>query len=163
MELVDRELNALKEVIKQKNHDYTGGDDNPFANFEDTGGLASPLAGVLLRMGDKMQRLRAFAKKGKLEVVGEGAKDAALDMIGYSLIVIGLLEKETTKPQSNKRELTLEVGKRYLRRDGHVVTIVEKTIGDDEMPFNSSAGYWYNRQGIAPGAGTAMDLIKEVD
>ena len=91
--LVDRELDNMKDLIRRKSHDYTG-DGGPFANFEDTGGLCDPFVGLLLRMGDKMQRLRTFAKKGTLQVKGEGAQDAAKDLIGYALIAIGMLEAQ---------------------------------------------------------------------
>lgn len=94
LKLVERELDAIKDVIQRKNHDYTGGDADPFANFKVTQhlGLSDARTGVLIRMVDKIQRLKTFIAKGELQVKGEGAQDAARDIIGYSLILLGLLE-----------------------------------------------------------------------
>jgi hypothetical protein len=100
--LVAKELETIKGIITAKNNDYTAGSDNAFSNFEDNGGLATPFAGVLLRMGDKMQRLRTFAKSGALQVKGEGAEDAARDMIGYSLILLGMLADMKPSPAKTR-------------------------------------------------------------
>ena len=94
--LVERELEAIKDTIKRKNNDYTGGADDAFANFKVTEnlGLSDARTGVLIRMVDKIQRLKTFIAKGKLQVKGEGAQDAARDIIGYSLILLGMLGDE---------------------------------------------------------------------
>lgn len=95
---IDDTFADMKALIHRKNTDYTGGDvvDDPFANFrqaEDFG--VDPLVGLAVRMGDKVQRIKAFCRTGKLAVENEGAADAFKDMIGYSLIALGMLaEKE---------------------------------------------------------------------
>lgn len=91
MALVERELDRIKSIIAAKNNDYTAASDSAFANFESTPDLASPFSGVLIRMGDKFQRLKTYAAKGRLEVAGEGVEDAARDIIGYALILLGML------------------------------------------------------------------------
>lgn len=89
--LIEAELEKIKTIIKAKNNDYTAGSGSAFANFESTPALCSPFSGVLIRMGDKFKRLETYASKGKLEVANEGADDAARDIIGYALILLGML------------------------------------------------------------------------
>ena len=175
--LVDKELDSIKDIIRRKNADYTG-DGGPFANFEDTGGMCSPLVGLLLRMGDKMQRLRTYAKKGELKVVGEGAEDAARDMIGYSLILLGMLEEAKPKiPEKRpdalteelaeraavKTPLRLEVGKHYRRRDGKVVKIVRERDSDAAYKYADDLGRAYTETGQwITATFSPLDLIEEV-
>jgi len=47
-------------------------------------------------MQDKFQRAKAFCSDGSLSVTGKGdqAKDIFRDLIGYSLIAIGMLERK---------------------------------------------------------------------
>lgn len=100
LDLVNREVENIKTVIAAKNADYTGGDDDAFSNFRlcEKIGLGNAETGVLIRMMDKIQRLRSFIAKGELKVKGESAQDAARDIIGYSLIMLGMLEEEQHKP-----------------------------------------------------------------
>lgn len=93
--LVDKELAAIRDVIERKNNDYTGASEDPFANFRVTEalGLSDARTGVLIRMVDKIQRLKTFIAKGELKVTGESAQDAARDIIGYSLVLLGMLEQ----------------------------------------------------------------------
>ena len=82
----------MEELIRQKNSDYSHGDD-PFANFrksEDIG--ITPLAGLVLRIQDKMQRVNAYLlTDGDLQVPNEGVEDAFRDLIGYSCLALGML------------------------------------------------------------------------
>lgn len=100
-ELVDRELENIKEVIRRKGNDYTSGG-HPFDNFNATAvlGLGDRRTGLLIRLVDKIQRLKTFVKKGELQVRGEGAKDAARDCIGYSLLLLGMLEEDEQNAKS---------------------------------------------------------------
>lgn len=102
-EFLEATLNRLKEVMRQKNADYTGGDNSPFANFKVSEhlGLADAKTGLLIRMVDKIQRLKTFIAKGELQVEGEGAEDAALDIVGYGLLLLGMLE-DGKRTNSNK-------------------------------------------------------------
>ena len=92
------EIQGILELTAKKNNDYTGGEtcDNPFANFDaSTEFGVDPLVGVCIRMQDKFQRAKAFCADGKLSVNSDGdkAKDIFRDLIGYSLIAIGMLER----------------------------------------------------------------------
>ena len=91
-------------ITKAKNADYTGGGDtdNPFANFDAASEHGvDPLVGLTLRMGDKIQRLKAFARTGKLQVSssGDSIEDVVLDLIGYSAIAIGMIYRRESQRQ----------------------------------------------------------------
>lgn len=92
------EVQYILELTGRKNSDYTGGDgcDNPFANFDASVEFGvDPLIGICVRMQDKFQRAKAFCSDGSLKVNTEGdqAKDIFRDLIGYSLIALGMLER----------------------------------------------------------------------
>lgn len=81
---------------KKKQADYTGVDDNPFANFSEVQncGGATPEQGFLFRMNDKMRRLDSFVRKGVLEVEGETMEDACLDLAGYASLFAAWVETQ---------------------------------------------------------------------
>ena len=96
------EIDSILEMTANKNTDYTGGKTchNPFANFDaSTEFGVHPLTGICIRMQDKFQRAKAFCSDGSLEVntKGDQSKDIFRDLIGYSLIAIGMLEREEKK------------------------------------------------------------------
>jgi len=155
-----QEINAL---MDQKNSDYTAGG-SVFSNFEATEDIGVPaLNGLIIRMLDKFQRVKSFAKSGALAVEGEGVDDAFKDLIGYCLIALGMRESSSNKvlveygkhtslcpPQLNycgnsdevEDEVTqklgdrpfMEVGGTYKTRDGDTVEIMEVTT-DACYPF----------------------------
>ena len=93
------EAHSILEMTAQKNNDYTGGEtnDNPFANFDASSEFGvHPLTGICVRMQDKFQRAKAFCADGTLSVDtnGDQSKDIFRDLIGYSLIAIGMIERE---------------------------------------------------------------------
>ena len=74
------------------------GCDNPFANFDGSTEFGiDPLLGVAIRMQDKFQRLKAFCKDGELahDAKGDTVRDIYRDLIGYSLISLGILERDS--------------------------------------------------------------------
>jgi len=92
LDLVSSTLQTVQAVVERKNNDYTAGTEDPFNNFR----LAvlegvEPEVGLMIRTQDKMQRLRTYINKGELMVTGEGFEDAIHDVIGYMLILKGLL------------------------------------------------------------------------
>ena len=98
-EFRNAEVQGILNLTAEKNSDYTGGDtcNNPFANFDaSTEFGVEPLTGICIRMQDKFQRAKAFCSDGKLSVNSDGdkAKDIFRDLIGYSLIAIGMLERD---------------------------------------------------------------------
>lgn len=93
------EVEAILDMTANKNNDYTGGKgcDNPFANFDKSVEFGvHPLTGICVRMQDKFQRAKALCSDGSLSVntTGDQSKDIFRDLIGYSLIAIGMLERE---------------------------------------------------------------------
>ena len=98
-EFRETEVAEILALTKEKNSDYTGGKscDNPFANFDGSTEFGiNPIVGVAVRMQDKFQRLKAFCKDGELSVQtkGDSVRDIYRDLIGYSLISLGMMERE---------------------------------------------------------------------
>ena len=98
-EFRNAEVQAILDLTANKNNDYTGGVDcdNPFANFDKSVEFGvHPLTGICVRMQDKFQRARALCADGSLKVntKGDQSQDIFRDLIGYSLIAIGMLERE---------------------------------------------------------------------
>ena len=94
-------LEAVIEAIEihtKKNSDYSGGggpEDDPLANFKGSSELGiDPGLGIILRMQDKFQRIKAFAKTGKLAVVNESVEDAMLDIANYALLYLALRSED---------------------------------------------------------------------
>jgi hypothetical protein len=104
--LTDALLTTVRETLTRKNHDYTAGSGDPFANFR----LAAlenvdPLQGLMIRCQDKFQRLRTFIQTGSLAVHGEGWRDAILDVIGYMTLLNGMMtERERMLAGSNETD-----------------------------------------------------------
>jgi len=107
--------------VQEKNHDYTAGSDDPYANFRlSTLEGVSPEKGLMIRVQDKMQRIRSFIEKIEkgqaleLAVKGETVEDAILDVVGYMPILLGLFrehmettETSTLTTSSNEKEVTI--------------------------------------------------------
>lgn len=86
-------FDSLLALIKRKNADYTAGADDAFANFRRAEPVVPMLEATWVRWGDKIQRVDAYFRNGKLEVANEGLEDALLDVIGYSMIMLGELKE----------------------------------------------------------------------
>jgi hypothetical protein len=84
----------LNEMIDRKNTDYTAGG-SVFSNFELCEEIGiDRLQGLTIRILDKVQRLKSYAKSGKLEVASEGIEDVFKDFIGYSFLALGMLQED---------------------------------------------------------------------
>jgi len=86
------------EIMESKNHDYRGGSDSdPYANFRGSTLLSiHPAIGILLRMQDKMMRVKTYVEKKQLKVQtkGDTLDDAVLDIINYSVLLLGMLTED---------------------------------------------------------------------
>jgi DNA-binding protein YbaB len=71
-----------KELFEQKNRDY--GD--AFANYG--------VVGVLVRMGDKIQRGVSISKKGVSMVDNESLRDTLIDLANYATMAVMLLDEK---------------------------------------------------------------------
>ena len=70
----------------KKNQDYSSSED-PFANFR----LFNEL-GFLVRMSDKLSRLKQYIANNKLSVEDESVVDTLMDLSNYANLLIGFLE-----------------------------------------------------------------------
>jgi hypothetical protein len=85
-------LKEIGDLHDQKQNDY-GTDHDPFANVrasQDFG--VAPWIGALVRLNDKVTRLKHFAAKGSL--ANESAEDSMLDVAVYSLIALVLYREQ---------------------------------------------------------------------
>lgn len=86
----DGMCDRARNTMEAKNADYGDRDSkDAFANFR-----ADGLYGIIVRMSDKVSRLRTFAKGHTLAVKSESAEDCALDLINYAVLFLGYLRNE---------------------------------------------------------------------
>lgn len=92
-----------RDIMCAKNADYSGGSGDPYSNFRiaESFGL-HPVTGILLRVTDKLQRIRAFIANGVLAVDGESVDDACDDIVNYAILMKGLLREEREKAEAAK-------------------------------------------------------------
>jgi hypothetical protein len=80
------------ELFRKKNTDY--GD--AFATYG--------TVGVIVRMGDKIQRLLSISKKGITLVDNESLRDTLIDLHNYAAMGIMLIDEKTTTNEENIAE-----------------------------------------------------------
>lgn len=96
------------EIMKRKNHDYTSGSTDPFANFRMSEMIGiHPVLGILLRVMDKIKRIQTFVDKGKLEVNNESVRDAIEDCINYFILIEGMII-ESVDPENNLKAVVAD-------------------------------------------------------
>lgn len=115
------------ELFTKKNRDY--GDS--FANY-------GPI-GVIVRMGDKINRLTTITNSGITMVETESIRDTLMDLHNYAAMVIMLMDEKSTKPdkeestrQSDKEESTTQPDKEESTTSKTI------TVG---LPKNDSVGH----------------------
>ena len=85
------QLEQLGLLHDKKQQDY-GTDTDPFANVRASEDFGIPAwLGCLIRMNDKVQRLKTYCKKGTLS--NEGVEDSLRDLAVYSLIALCLFQE----------------------------------------------------------------------
>jgi|GEM_PF-1264495 len=109
LELHDETTKKCRHIMEVKNNDYTGGkgSDDPFANFRCSTILdVHPVTGILMRVMDKIQRIKTFTNDGQLSVAGETVDDACEDIINYAILAKAMLrqERETKKEHPPESE-----------------------------------------------------------
>lgn len=84
------------EITKIKNADYTGGSEDPFANFKtvENFGCVSTEQGFFTRMVDKFSRIASFIKLGVLMVKEESVQDSLLDLANYCALFSAYIESQ---------------------------------------------------------------------
>lgn len=70
------------DIIRAKNGDYANNQD-PFANFRMFGEM-----GFLVRMGDKLSRLKQILSSGKTNVSDESVEDTLRDLANYANLLL---------------------------------------------------------------------------
>lgn len=86
-------LDEIGQLHDRKQEDY-GTDHDPFANVRASQEFGvAPWIGALIRLNDKVTRLRQFANRGSL--ANESAEDSMMDIAVYALIALVLYREET--------------------------------------------------------------------
>ena len=88
------------EIMLKKNSDYTGGEksEDIFANFRTSETLGvNPVIGIMLRVMDKIQRIRSFTEDGQLKVQEESVDDACEDVVNYMILAKAMLKEQRQK------------------------------------------------------------------
>jgi len=95
----------MTDITRKKNHDYTGGSDDPFANFKgvEAVGVCSTEVGFLTRMHDKYARVNSFVKKGVLLVEDESVQDTLLDLANYCILMAGFIKSKRNEKKRKKQ------------------------------------------------------------
>jgi hypothetical protein len=85
-------LEEVRQLHLSKSQDY-GSESDPLANIRSGADFVNiePWRGCLVRVADKVQRLKTFCKTGRL--VHEGVRDTLLDLAAYSLLAIVLFDE----------------------------------------------------------------------
>lgn len=84
-----------RDIMRKKNEDYAGESD-PFANFRAFGSF-----GVLVRLSDKLARLRNYENRGEFSVKEESIQDTVLDAINYCIIYLAMKYEEAGRKVSD--------------------------------------------------------------
>jgi hypothetical protein len=85
-------LGEMERLHKSKSADY-GSESDPLANVRQGAEFVciEPWRGAMVRIADKVQRLRTYCRTGRL--VHEGVRDTLLDLAAYSLLAIVLFDE----------------------------------------------------------------------
>ena len=92
-------LEEMRNLHLAKTKDY-GQDDDALSNIRTSADVVGmpPWSGAVLRIGDKMHRLKAFHRRGRVEF--DGVQDTLLDIASYAVIALVLYREATcTKVQ----------------------------------------------------------------
>lgn len=80
-----------REVMKRKNHDYTAGGD-ALANFKNSlSHKVEPEIGIMIRMDDKMMRVKTYLSGEDLMVTDENVLDSIDDNFNYLMLLRALV------------------------------------------------------------------------
>lgn len=96
---LEEKTTKMVETAKLKNHDYTGGAEDPFFNFTmgEHARIGLTEQGLLFRMMDKVSRVVGFVNQGVLRVKDESIEDTLVDLANYSLILAAYIKHKREK------------------------------------------------------------------
>jgi hypothetical protein len=85
-------LEQMQRLHESKSADY-GSEEDPLANVRSGADFVNiePWRGCMVRIADKVQRLRTYCRTGRL--VHEGVRDTLMDLAAYSLLAIVLFDE----------------------------------------------------------------------
>lgn len=85
-------LDEMRRLHESKSADY-GSESDPLANIRQGADFVNieHWRGCMVRIADKVQRLRTYCRTGRL--VHEGVRDTLLDLSAYSLLAIVLFDE----------------------------------------------------------------------
>ena len=121
LQLHDDTCKACRVIMQKKNSDYTGGKGatDPFANFNASKILdIHPVQGLLLRVIDKIQRIRSFTNDKELSVPNETVEDACDDIVNYAILAKAMLRQERSQIEQdspNKEPYPYDIGCDWIR------------------------------------------------
>ena len=100
-------LEEMAELHAKKQADYGIENQDPFANVRASQDWGIPSwLGALVRLNDKVVRLKTYARTGKLS--NEGAEDSMLDIAVYALIALILHREEKRSKELDDESKRLE-------------------------------------------------------
>ena len=100
LQLHDETCKTCRVIMEKKNSDYTGGRGatDPFANFNASKILnIHPVQGLLLRVIDKIQRIRSFTNDKELSVPNATVEDACDDIVNYAILAKAMLMEQRSQ------------------------------------------------------------------
>jgi len=151
----------LVAITQKKNSDYTGNNDDPFANFQQIGHLISvPRAveiGFVTRMSDKLSRIASFVSKGNLTISEETVEDTLLDLANYCILLAGFLRSISGKPplpqqqempmsiseKETEYQPIMSIGGKEIEGNMRPILLSRKQILDAAKELEKSAGTYY--------------------
>ena len=93
-------LSELGELHDLKQKDYGSGND-PFANVRASAEFGiPPWLGAVLRLNDKVVRIKSFVRNGRLE--NEKVEDSLRDIAVYATIALVLWEEQVAEGRGNR-------------------------------------------------------------
>jgi len=123
IELHDQTCKSCRDIMLKKNNDYTGGKKatDIFANFNSSKILdIHPVQGLLLRVIDKVQRIRSFTNDKELSVPNETVEDACDDIVNYAILAKAmLLDERSKKLPTGEEEVTAEKRMNVIGKNGN--------------------------------------------
>lgn len=104
---IDSVIDELRELRKNKGHDYSEGDDT-LENLRPCGSY-----GVVVRIGDKFHRLKSLLKKEDIACKDEKIEDTMKDLINYALYLLIMHRHSTPTTATTVKTATSEPPRHY--------------------------------------------------
>lgn len=115
----------MKDLYIRKNHDYG---DSVSKTFDEYG-----LTSFLVRMDDKMNRIKTLIKVGDAAVTGEHIEDTLLDLANYAVLALTEIEyrKKLLLSEQTKIDPDTEYRKKDLEITYNAMHDIEKCEGTE--------------------------------